>query len=365
MASIPILLDWTAERLQAWSLASGAPPKALTLDGHELELPLVLSMAERRLQMGLAARKLVRSQPHQVVDNFLPYLGIDRFWQYGRHRLDARDAVQWILQKLKDKLPGKSLFHTVPSYWNREQAAILEDITRQAGYRSLGVMKRGLALGGTSPGLVLDVDSHAFTLCLTKLQARTGNLQLEKTQTSTDLALHIWTERIGMLIAAKCLKDSRRDPRAHAETDQQLYEQVGQKLTEWASQQDVRLSLQLRDWQEELLLPASEVATVCMPLAQRCSQLVAPLQEANSWYLSSEASRLPGLPQAMYQHSMNQRALSVLPESTLPQTLMTWIQRIEQGHSSASSFSDVLPVVEAVQEPQADTLPFPRRTGKR
>lgn len=365
MAQPPILLDWTAERLQAWSLPSGALPKAIPLDGHESALPLVLSMAERRLQMGAVARKLVRLQPHQVVENFLPYVGMDRFWHYGRHRLDAREALQWVLQKLKDKLPGKSLFHAVPSYWTREQAAILEDITRHTGHRCLGTLKRGLALAGSSPGLVIDVDSYALTICITQLQSRTGNLQLEKTHTSTDLGLPIWTERIGMLVAARCLRDSRRDPRAHAETDQQLFEQVQVKLIDWASQQDVRLSLQLRDWQEEMLLSATEVASVCMPLAQRCSQLVAQSPEVSSWFLSNEASRLPALPQAMYQNSMNQRALTVTPENLLPQTVMAWVQRIEQGALSASSFSDVLPVVEVVQETQADTLPFPKRTGKK
>lgn len=365
MAQPPLLLDWTAERLQGWSLAAGVAPKPLPLDGHEHALPLVLSMAERRMQMGAVARKLVRLQPHQVVENFLPYVGMDRLWHYGRHRLDGREALQWVITKLKDKLPSKSLFHAVPNYWTREQAAILEDITRQAGYRSLGTIKRGLALAGTSPGLVIDGDSYALTICSNQLQARTGNLHLEKTVTNADLALSIWTERIGMLIASKCMKDSRRDPRAHAETDQQLFEQVRMKLADWAGQQDVRLNLQLRDWQIELLVPANEVASVCMPLAQRCSQLVAQAPDANCWYLSNEASRLPGIPQALYQSSMNQRSLSVLPETLLPQTMMIWVQRIEAGTLPASSLSDVLPVVEALQEPQADTLPFPKRTGKR
>lgn len=365
MAASPILLDWTAERLRAWSISATVTPRALALDGTEHSLPLVISMAERKLQWGHAALKLVRQQPHQVVECFLPYVGQDRTWHHGRHTLDAREALLFVINKLKEKPSSKSVFHVVPSYWNREQAALLEDLTRQAGARCLGTIKRGLGIAGMAPGLTIDIDSFAVSITHTQIQGRTGSLHLEKTQTLTDLALPIWTERIAGLVAARCMRDCRRDPRAHAETDQQLYEQILNKLYDWASLSDARLSLQHRDWQDEVLVPVSEVNQVCAPLAQRLAQSVLQKPDAEGWYLSPEASRLPAIAQALYQGGRNQRSLSVLPQEVMPLALTNWIMLIEQGTAAAPQLSDALPVIsEKKTETQPDTLPFLRRSGK-
>lgn len=363
MATHPILLDWTAERLRAWVIVSQGSPRAIPLDAADSSLLLVVSLAERKLQVGNSAQALVRLQPHQVMERFIPYLGTDRIWHYGRHTLDAREALAFVINKLREKLPAKSLFHVVPSYWNREQAAMLEDQTRQAGYRSLGTIRRGLALAGLTPGVTIDVDSHAAIVSHTRLQSRTGSLQLDQSQTLTDCALPIWCERIAAQVANRCMRDSRRDPRAHPETDQQLHEQILDKLYDWASHQDARIELKHRDWQSDVLVPVDEVLSVCAPLAQRLAQHVLGKPEAEGWYLSPEATRLPGLPQAFYQGSRNQRSLSVIPVEMLPQTLSNWIMHIDQGHATPPQLSDAIPLVsEGKGEVKPDTLPFHRRS---
>jgi len=365
MASTPILLDWTAERLRAWTIVSQATPRHIALDTTDPSLSLVISLAERRLQLGKAAQALVRKQPHQVIERFLPYLGSDRIWQHRRHALDARESLAFVFSKLREKLPAKSLFHVVPSYWNREQAALLEDQTRQSGYRSLGTIKRGLALAGLTPGITIDVDSHAAMISHTRVQSRSGSLQLEQTQVLTDIALPIWCERIAAQVANRCLRDSRRDPRAHAETDQQLHDQILIRLYDWASHQDARIELKHGDWQSEVLVPVDEVMSVCAPLAQRLAQFVLVKPDAEGWFLSPEATRLPAVPQALYQGSRNQRSLSVIPIEMLPQTLSTWVLHIDQGHATPPQLSDTMPLVsEGKGEVRPDTLPFQKRTGK-
>lgn len=363
MASTPILLDWTAERLRAWAIVPNFGPRPIALDATDSSLSLVISMAERRLQLGKTAQALVRQQPHQVIERFLPFIGTDRLWQYRRHALDARESLAFVFSKLREKLAAKSLFHVVPSYWNREQAAMLEDQTRQTGYRSLGTIKRSLALAGLTPGIIIDVDSHAATVSHTRVQSRTGSLQLEQTQALGDFALPIWCERIAGQVASRCMRDSRRDPRAHPETDQQLHDQILDKLYDWASNQDARVELKHRDWQSDVLVPVDEVMSVCAPLAQRLSQFVLAKPDAEGWFLSPEATRLPGVPQALYQGSRNQRSLSVIPAEMLPQTLSNWIIHIDQGHATPPQLSDTMPLVsEGKSEVRPDTLPFQKRT---
>lgn len=366
MASSPVILDWQADRLRAWMLYAGASPRPVVLDENETTLPLLISMAERRLQLGKPGYKLIRLQPHQVMDCFVPYLGMDRCWQYRRHTLDSRDGFALVLQKIKDRLPGKSVLHVVPSYWNREQAALLEDQTRQAGLRSLGSIKRGLVLSGLSPGLTIDVDSYAATITQTKLQSRSGGLQYETTQTLTDLAIPIWSERIAGLVASRCLQDYRRDPRASGETDQQLFEQIRSRLPDWASQQDARIHLKQRDWQDELPMHASDVQTVCSPLAHRLAQYVAARKESENWFLSPEAGALPGLPQALYQVSMNQKSVSILPQELMPMALTNWACHIEQGLLQPPHLAETMPAISEIPtEHQPDTLPFMKRYGKK
>ncbi|MFT3882614.1 MAG: hypothetical protein QM703_23545 [Gemmatales bacterium] len=365
MAGTPILLDWTAERLRAWAIAPQGTPRSIALDTTDSSLPLVISLAERRLQLGRAAQALVRKQPHQVIERFLPYLGSDRVWQHRRHALDARESLAFVFSKLREKLPAKSLFHVVPSYWNREQAALLEDQTRQSGYRSLGTIKRGLALAGLTPGVTIDVDSHAATVSHTRVQSRSGSLQLEQVQSLADLALPIWCERIAAQVANRCMRDSRRDPRAQSDTDQQLYDQILEKLYDWSSHQDARIELKHGDWQSEVLVPVDEVLSVCAPLAQRLAQFVLVKSDAEGWFLSPEATRLPAVPQALYQGSRNQRSLSVIQMEMLPQTLTNWILHIDQGHTTPPQLSDTMPLVsEGKSDARPDTLPFQKRAGR-
>lgn len=366
MASTPILLDWTAERLRAWAIVPQATPRPIALDTNDSSLSLVISLAERRLHLGKVAQAMVRQQPHQVIERFIPHVGSDRVWQHRRHALDGRESLAFVFSKLREKLPAKSLFHAVPSYWNREQAALLEDQTRQTGYRSLGTIKRGLALAGLSPGITIDVDSHAAIISHTRVQSRTGSLQLEQTQVLTDFALPIWCERIAAQVANRCLRDHRRDPRAHAETDQQLHDQILDKLYDWASHQSARIELKHRDWQSDVLVPVDEVLAVCSPLAQRLAQYVVAKPEDEGWFLSPEATRLPAVPQALYQGSRNQRSLSVLPVELLPQTLSNWIFHIDLGIASPPQLSDTMPFLsEGKNEVRPDTLPFQKRVGKR
>lgn len=362
MASTPVILDWQADKLRAWMLSPGASPRPVILDENETVLPLVISMAERRLQLGKSGYKLIRLQPQQVMECFVPHLGMDRTWQYRRHTLESRDGFSLVLQKIKDRLPGKSVLHIVPSYWNREQAALLEDQTRQAGLRSLGSIKRGLVLSGLSPGLVIDVDAFAVTITQNRLQSRSGGLQYEHTQTLTDLAIPIWSERIAGLVASRCLQDYRRDPRANAETDQQLYEQIQRKLPDWASQHDARIHLKQQDWQDDLPMNASDVQAVCSPLANRLAQYIVAKKESESWFLSPEAGSLPGLPQALYQASMNQRSISVLPLELMPIALTNWACHIEQGLLQPPHLAETMPAISEIPtEHQPDTLPFMRK----
>lgn len=363
MAGLTIL-DWTSERLRAWS-TGGDTLRPVALEDGTNTLPLVVSLAEKRLQVGKAGRALLRQAPHVVVENFLPHLGADRHWQHGRHDVDARDLTQFVLAKLKEKLPTKAVGHVVPNYWTQDQAALLDDLTRMAGFRLLGTTRRGLAAAGLNPGLLVDVDGYAVTLTATKLTEPGPRLRLTQTIVKSELGLPIWRERVAAFIASRCVRDCRRDPRANPETDQVLLEQIESQLHEWAGGQVGRVSFEGREWQHDVVVTAADVQQVCQPLAMLVAQQVIRLAEVNTWFLSPEASRLPGVAGALYAASQNQRSVSVLPAEQLPRTAAAVFNLVERGVIAPLQYSDVLPAItEAVPEDPADTLPFPARRSR-
>jgi hypothetical protein len=327
------------------------------------DLPLVVSLAERRLQIGKGARALVRKAPHQAVDSFFSFLGSERRWQFGRHDLDARDLLLFVLTKLREKLPAKSVFHVVPTYWTPEQSALLEDLTRSAGFRLLGIMRRALAISGPSPGLAIDTDSHTATISVTRLSEPGPKLRLQRSAPMPELALPYWKERIAALAASRCIRDCRRDPRASASSDQELEEQIEAQLDDWAANQDGRLSLHGTDWEQEISLSAQAVQEACFPLATLLARQVAVLAESAAWFLTAEASRLPGLAAALYAISQNQRSITILPADVLPRSVAGWALLIERGQLPAFHDQDAtLPFVsDSKSESTPDTLPFPRR----
>jgi hypothetical protein len=354
------ILDWTAERLRAWTVGEHLRPVALE-DGTNT-LPLVVSLAERRPQVGKAGRSLLRRAPHQVVENFLPHVGSERRWQHGRHDVDARDLLQLVLVKIKERLPGKAVGHAVPNYWNPDQVALLEDVTRLSGFRLLGTTRRGLASAGMNPGLLIDGDSHAVIVTVTKLTEPGPRLRLNQTVVKSELGLPIWRERIAALIASRCVRDCRRDPRAHPETDQLLLEQIEMQLYDWASSAVGRVTFEGREWQHDLVISSDDVQRVCQPLATVVAQQVVRLAEVHTWFLTPEASRLPGIAAALYAASQNQRSVSVLAAEQLPQTLTGLFGMVERGLMAPLQFQEALPTPpEGASDHPADTLPFPGR----
>lgn len=362
MASV-VILDWTADRLRAWAVAAHEPLRSIPLEATGTDLPLVVSLAQRRLQIGKTARALVRQAPHQVALAFFPFLSSERRWQFGRHDLDARELLLFVLTRLREKLPVKSIFHVVPTYWTSEQSALLEDLTRSAGFRLLGIMRRALVISGSSPGLAIDADAHAAVISITRSSEPGPKLRLQKTSVLPELALPYWKERIAALAASRCIRDCRRDPRASAKTDQELDEQIDAQLDDWAANQEGRLTLHGTDWEQEISLPAAAVQEVCSPLAFFLARQVSALADGAAWFLTAEASRLPGLAAALYAASQNQRSITILPVELLPRSLAGWALLIERGQLPAFHDQDAtFPFVsEAKSEATPDTLPFSRR----
>src|SRR6202158_505303 len=124
----PILagFDINATRALAVYGPAAFEPRALPLDEDREELPMILSLAARRPQLGRAGAALCRQAPHLTCADFLASLGEKRLWHAGRHRLDPNKATALGVERLHAAGPdAKGLVAAVPAYLNRAQATLL------------------------------------------------------------------------------------------------------------------------------------------------------------------------------------------------------------------------------------------------
>lgn len=335
-------LDLNATRVRAVIGPAGATPHALALVGAERELPTLVNLSGRHLEVGKSAAAICRQLPHLICANFLPYLGVAKEWRAGRHRLDSARALTTVFESLKPGFAAaKGIFAAIPDYLDREQCALLPGLAAKAKLSLLGSVSAPLAAAlatySSSPwsglALVVDADDHALTCSLLAsdrrdappahidegddVNAPTKEVVLHAATESTpsisrthatvlsNLGVRAWKNRLMDSIADRCIRHSRRDPRDSASADQMVYEQLEEVLDACWQEQLVEIVVQGEHWCQNLVLRPEEIRAICGPLVERALDgmhdvfaLAAP-QGVRRVLITESAGRLPGLNEAM------------------------------------------------------------------
>jgi hypothetical protein len=308
-ASKPILvaLDLNATRVQAVSDAGDGEPEALLLEGMRADLPLAVCLEGRHMQVGSAGLAHRRAVPHFVCLGFLPHLGTTRTWTAGRHRLDASKALGLVFDHLQPACSqAKGILLVLPAYLNETQRQAVLKLAEKARWKVLGTVAAPLAaiLAGQTDrqpwsGLtfVLDADEHAMTW--SAVTCVDGQARLLATQTQSRLSTTAWMERLLDSVADRCVRQSRRDPRDSAPTEQALYDQLDAALDLCQSRQMADLVIQTANWCQNLVWRPDDPATACAPLAAQALDEMRDLEEQHGSpvhvLVTAAAARLPGL----------------------------------------------------------------------
>src|SRR5262249_14484726 len=112
--------------------------------------------------------------------------------------------------------------------------------------------------------LVVDVDGHALTYSAVAVEDE--RVKVVAVRASPKLALGFWLRALLDGVARRCVRMSRRDPRASADAEQSLYEQLLAVL-ERPLAGLLELNIQSAQWFQNLMLPAEELAGYAVPLA--------------------------------------------------------------------------------------------------
>jgi hypothetical protein len=322
-------LDVDSTRARAVAGPRSRTLSLLCLEADQVELPLALDLEGKRLRVGRAGANLVRRRPHLACVDFLAHLGTNHVWSAGRHKLDAAGAVRHVFSALSTPLsPATGIVLAVPAYLDEHQLADLHHLAEEAGWRLMGMVASPLAAALAayehhptgwveSPGLVLvvDVDGHALTWSV--IDREVGELHLRICQPAAHLNRNQWLRKLLDGVAQRCVRQSRRDPRESADTEQALYEQIIRALEMPDSTNLVQLRIQGQSWYHHLMLvPEDLVAFVAPLLRQALAEIEALLQTTEAMgglagvVVTAAAAALPGLVPAL------QARLETVPPST-------------------------------------------------
>src|SRR5207247_750719 len=105
---------------------------------------------------------------------------------------------------------------------------------------------------------------HALSIAL--VEAADHKAHLCETAVVPQLGWHAWQERLLDALADCCILQSRRDPRDSGAAEQGLYEQLGLLLDAHAQNRLAQLSIQAKNWFQNLVVPPEETAAFCRPL---------------------------------------------------------------------------------------------------
>lgn len=314
----PLLVGMELNATQARAVAGPVQgvPSVLPLDGQQEELPMLVSLEGRKLQVGRAGKSLSRQSPHLACFDFLAALGENRQWHAGRHRLDAARALSLVFERLQQSCAkSHGILLVLPAYVTHAQAMLIAPLAHKAKLPLLGSMRsplsHALAAHASDPwsglALIVDVDEHA--LSLSTVLADGNQLWIHASQAWPALNIRIWKDRILDKVADYCIRQSRRDPRDCAPAEQALYEQLDEALELCSQNRLIGLQIQTTSWYHHLHVRPEEFVAFCERMCLQVLEGVRGLvgssgtrESLQRILLSRTASRLPGLLPALDQY---------------------------------------------------------------
>jgi hypothetical protein len=306
-------IDLNATRVRAVAGGAGEPPQSLLFDASAEELPLALSLEHRHIEIGAAGLALCRRLPHLACLDFLGCLGTDKQWTAGRHRLDAARALALIFEHLRPILAGhQGVALALPAYLSAAQTDLIIATAARAKLPILGLVPNPLATvliayaeqPWTGAALVADIDDHALTWSVVNIDGTKA--RLIATESWPMLSMLSWRERLLDVLADRCVRQSRRDPRDSGEAEQSLYEQIDPILDICRHGQMAEAAVQTTQWYQNLIVQPGELASACGSLMRQAVDAMRSVQAATlppggagAVVLTDAVARLPGLAAAI------------------------------------------------------------------
>jgi hypothetical protein len=266
-------------------------------------------------------------------------------WAAGRHQLGAEAALA-----LAFSVMGRSLARStgmglvVPAYLDQNQLVQVRRLAEGARLHPVGSVSSPLAAGLAAlddaegpPGLLLVVDADGYALTWSIVERESAQLHLRLCQPAPHLGRGQWFRKLLDGVAHRCVRQSRRDPRECAETEQALYDQIVHAVDSPPVQGLWQLRIQGKQWYHHLMLTPEDVASFVAPLLRQALAEVETILATidtlgglSGAVITAAAASLPGLVPALHARlESSLRQPPVDEEADFGDTLMSAVNRRE------------------------------------
>lgn len=344
-------VEVTSACVRAVAVAVGGV-RTLHLDDPNEELPLVVALDHRPVQLGHAALGRVRVVPHAVVANFLPLVGTQNEWRGERLTLTPDAALEECLKAARPAVEAEAdaAGLVLPGYLSAKQIRCVLQLAASARWPVRGSASAPLAIAshrahgltaavpGVDPTvMVIDADDHAISAAL--IAVGTDEVKLLASTAVPKTGTKVWKDRLIDGLSDRCVRTCRRDPRDSAAAEQGLFLQLDDALTAARDGHRVTLGVRSEKWYQDLTVTPDEFRAICDPVNRTAIDglkqflLTAPLAvPPRVVWLTAAAGRLPGLAAKIHKNSPEQTKVSLLPANAAAEAAAALVHRWQTGH---------------------------------
>jgi len=181
------------------------------------------------------------------------------------------------------------------------------------------------------------------------------------------LGLRTWKERMLDAVADRCIRQSRRDLRDSGVAEQGLFDQLDEACAASAEGQLIELAIQAKNWFQNIVLMPNELPAFCRPLVRRVLQTMESVLSAAqavcppaAVVLSEAAAQLPGLTNAVREHTGAATTVLVLPADAAARAAHELAERWRSGALPSGHMDVSLPLARSSPEGGGAGVPAPK-----
>jgi hypothetical protein len=340
----PLGLDLTARRARVVRVSSEGEAKLVPLEEPAIDLDLLINASGRSPVLGQAGRKLYRKLPHLVVGNYLPELARPKSWNLQRQTFDAAQLMGQVFDRISEEIQGyDSVVLALPSYLTVPQVSTILPLVPQIKLPVPGTVVGSLAVVLDRIGmarqkshdidhrlslpksvLVVDVDDAGLSLNLITVES--DQVKLVYAQTISRLGWNAWMAKLLDSLSGRCVQLCRRDPRDSGDLEQGMFDQVEPALDRAKAMQRTTITVRADHWYQDLVLNPEDWAGLTTSLQKQVLEATreflttAPFSDPiGAVWLTSDASRLPGLTATLHEVVNERTRVEHLPPEAIGQ----------------------------------------------
>ncbi len=269
----------------------------------------------KQLHVGTPAFQTSRLYPGWTNNRFWGQLNTESMagaTQQIRHHADLAFSHLESLWSQVQQQTDEVIF-AVPGSFDAAQLGLLLGMARECGIPVTGLVDNAIAAAGsqasTRTSLHLDIHLHCFLL--TSI-SRDHSIQTNESVKITEQGLSTLWDRWADIIANLFIRNTRFDPMHHAETEQQLFNQLPYWISTFEEAKSRDITLNLDQSNHSVAVSTEKLLAACASLYPQIVQQIRhylPAGQITQLFLSHRLKGLPGL----------RNSLSLLPNTRIVQ----------------------------------------------